>query len=148
MKKILDNPYIILIARIILGYIFITYGAGKISNPEKFASEIANFALVPEFTLNILALILPWVEFLAGVFILFGIRLKSSSIITGGLMILFVFSVAWAMAMGLDINCGCSSTNPQKVGLPKLLENVGLFTLSLYIFLFPNKRFSLESFTE
>ncbi|MDT3739045.1 MAG: MauE/DoxX family redox-associated membrane protein [Candidatus Kapabacteria bacterium] len=146
MKKILGNPILILIVRLIVGYIFISYGIGKIANADKFAGEIANYALMPQFSLNILAITLPWIEVAAGFLLVFGIRLKSGSVITGGMMLVFIIAIIWAIAMGLDINCGCSSTTPQKVGLPKLLENTGLLLLSLLIYLFPERKFTLESF--
>lgn len=148
MNKIFGHPFVILTARLILGYIFVTYGMGKILAPEKFASEIANYALFPEFALNLIALILPWLEFIAGLLLVLGLRLKSSSAISGILMASFILSVLWAMALGLDINCGCSSTAPQKVGLPKLLENLGLLLLSALIFIFPERRFTLESISD
>ena len=148
MKKILGNPIIILIARVILGFIFISYGAGKIGTPDKFAGEIANYALIPEFSLNLIAMTLPWIELIVGILLLLGIRIRSGAIITAGMMLFFIFAVTWAMAMGLDINCGCSSTNPQKIGLPKLMENIGLLILSALVFIFPERKFSLESFIE
>ncbi|MFA5512933.1 MAG: MauE/DoxX family redox-associated membrane protein [Candidatus Kapaibacterium sp.] len=148
MKKIIENPYLLLIARLVLGFIFVSYGMGKISDPGKFAEEISYYALMPEFTLNILAIILPWIELVTGLLILLGVRLKSGSFLAGALMLIFSLAVIWAIAMGLDINCGCSSTNPQKVGLPKLLENIGLLALSLLIFINPIRKFSLESFVE
>jgi putative oxidoreductase len=148
MNKILGNPIIILIARVILGFIFISYGAGKIAAPDKFAGEIANYALMPEFSLNLIAMTLPWIELIVGILLILGIRLRSSAVIIAGMMLFFIFAVTWAIAMGLDINCGCSSTNPQKVGLPKLLENIGLLVLSIWIFIFPERKFSLESIIE
>jgi uncharacterized membrane protein YphA (DoxX/SURF4 family) len=148
MNKIFENQYILLIARLILGYIFISYGIGKISSPDKFANEIANYSLMPEFSLNIIALLLPWAELVAGLLIIFGIRVKAGSAIVGVMLLIFIFAVIWAMALGLDINCGCSSTNPQKIGLPKLIENFGLFMLSFLLYVFPVRKFSLESFID
>lgn len=148
MKKILSNPVLILILRLIIGYIFITYGIGKISNPGKFANEIANYSLFPESLLNIFAIILPWLEVIVGIMVTLGMRLKSSSFIAGLLMISFIFAVLWAIAMGLDINCGCSSTNPQKIGLPKLLENSALLISTIIIFLFSDKKLTIEYFTD
>jgi putative oxidoreductase len=148
MNKIFANPYFILISRLVVGFIFITYGTGKIVSPDKFASEIANYALFPEFSLNIIALILPWIELVVGLLLILGLRIKSGSAISGVLMLLFILAIIWAMALGLDINCGCSSSSPQKVGLPKLLENLGLLALSALIYMFPNRKFTLESFSD
>lgn len=145
MKKIIENQYVLLILRLVVGYIFISYGVGKISNPEKFAGEIANYSLLPEVFLNLFALILPWVEVIVGVLISLGVRVKASSLVSSSLMFMFILAVIWAMAMGLDINCGCSTTNPQKVGLPKLIENLLLFLASIVLFIFPSTRFSFDN---
>lgn len=148
MKKIIDNPYFNLVLRLIIGYIFITYGAGKIANPEKFAGEIANYNLLPEFSLNIFAIFLPWIELIAGLLITLGVRIKANAVITGAMMITFILAIIWAIALGLDINCGCSSTNPQKVGFPKLMENLGLLLAIAITYFSTGDKFSLESFIE
>jgi uncharacterized membrane protein YphA (DoxX/SURF4 family) len=148
MKKIINNPILILILRLIVGYVFITFGIGKIANPEKFVGEIANYNLLPEIFLNIFALILPWLEVITGILLTLGMRIRANAVISAGLMIVFILAVVWAISMGLDINCGCSSTNPQKIGFPKLLENLGLLLSSVIIYFSSNNKFSLESFIE
>jgi uncharacterized membrane protein YphA (DoxX/SURF4 family) len=146
MRKILNNPIIHLIARLIVGYIFLTFAASKIAMPEKFANEIGNYGIMPFAILNIFALLLPWIEFFVGLMLILGIRLKANSIISAGLLIIFIAAVASAMMRGLDINCGCSSVNPQHVGFPKIFENTGLTILSLLIAWLPNKKYTLENF--
>jgi hypothetical protein len=61
-------------------------------------------------------------------------------------MFVFIFMVAIAWARGLDISCGCSSAHPQQVGLPKMLENLGLLILLQLISINPMNKFTLESF--
>ncbi|MCO5251732.1 MAG: DoxX family membrane protein [Candidatus Kapabacteria bacterium] len=146
MKKILESGIPTTIARIIVGYIFLSYGIGKIANPTLFVSEIANYDLVPNFSLNMIAMILPWVETICGVLLITGVKVKANSYITASMMFVFVFAVIAAMARGLDINCGCSSTNPQKVGFPKLIENLALLAISIFNIYFPKSRFSLDKF--
>jgi putative oxidoreductase len=142
MKEFLKNPYLILIARLVLGYIFITFGISKIADPAGFAQEINNYGMLPKPFLNIAALIMPWLELICGILIVFGVKLRANSVIVSGLLIVFIVAVAIAWSQGLDINCGCSSTNPQKVGLPKLASNTGLLVLSVLIGLFPNTKLS------
>ncbi|MBE2188157.1 MAG: DoxX family membrane protein [Desulfobulbaceae bacterium] len=146
MKKILESGIPTTIARIIVGYIFLTYGIGKIANPTLFVSEIANYDIVPNFSLNIIALILPWLETICGVLLITGVKVRANSVITASMMFVFVLAVVAAMARGLDINCGCSSTNPQKVGLPKLIENLVLLGLSIFNIYFPKSWLSLDKF--
>jgi len=146
MTKYLNNPILILIFRLIVGFIFLSFGASKIAITDKFASEIGNYGLMPVFTLNLIALFLPWLELIVGILLILGVRLRTSAMISTVLLLMFIGAVAFAMIMGLDINCGCSSTNPQKVGLPKIAENAGLSILSIIIFAFPNSKIGLESF--
>ena len=146
MKKILESGIPTTIARIIVGYIFLSYGIGKIANPTLFVSEIANYDMVPNFSLNMIAMILPWVETICGVLLITGVKVKANSVITASMMFVFVIAVIAAMARGLDINCGCSSTNPQKVGFPKLIENLFLLGISIFNIYFPKSRFSLDKF--
>ncbi|HRP01512.1 MAG TPA: MauE/DoxX family redox-associated membrane protein [Candidatus Kapabacteria bacterium] len=146
MTKYLNNPILQLLMRLIIGFIFLAFGASKLGISEKFASDIAKYAIMPEFSLNLISIILPWVEIVIGILLILGVRLRANALIATTLMVLFICFVSFAMIMGYDINCGCSSTNPQKVGFPKLLENSGLLLLSILIYMFPNKKFTLEEF--
>jgi len=145
MKKIVSNKYLLLLSRIILALVFIFAGAEKISNPEQFAVAISNYRIFPVFSLNIIAITLPWLEVITGLFLLFGISIKENSAIIGSLMIIFTILVFTAILRGLDIDCGCFGTSDgQKAGLLKIAENFVLIILSLHIFFFGNNSFSLE----
>jgi len=146
MIKYLNNPILLLIFRLVVGFIFLSFGASKIGIADQFAADIAKYAIMPEFSLNIVAMVLPWLEIVVGILLILGVRLRASAIFSILLLLTFISFVGFAMMMGFDINCGCSSTNPQKVGIPKLLENSGLMILSAVIFLFPNQKFTLEEF--
>lgn len=146
MIKYLNNPILLLIFRLVVGFIFLSFGASKIGIADQFAADIAKYAIMPEFSLNLVAIIVPWLEIVVGILLILGIRLKASAIFSIVLLLTFIAFVGFAMMMGFDINCGCSSTNPQKVGIPKLLENSGLLILSAIIFFFPNQKLTLEEF--
>ena len=145
MKKIFNNSIISLIARLVLGWFFIYAAIGKIAEPTTFAKEIANYAIMPQFFLNIIALTMPWIELVTGIFLIVGIRLKANAAIIGLMLVVFIVAVFSAMARGLDINCGCFSHKIVYVGWGKIAENAGLLLLSLYIFVYPLKKFSMEN---
>ena len=144
MKKILENPVINLIARLVLGYIFIKASVGKIVDPSGFANEIANYQIMFHEGLHIIALILPWLEFLLAVMLILGIRLRASAILSSALMVVFIGAVLSAMARGLDISCGCFGPSSDKVGWNKVFENLGYLILSVYIWIYPMKDISVE----
>jgi putative oxidoreductase len=143
ISKTLGNPITILIFRIVIGYVFITFGISKIADPALFAKEIANYDFTPLWTLNLIALILPWIELTTGLLLIFGVTLKANSILIALMLIWFIFMVAVAWGRGLDISCGCSSVNPQHVGFKKILENTILLIMCIFILFFPHNKLTI-----
>lgn len=142
-SKIFGNPVAILIFRIVVGYIFVSFGISKIADPALFAKEIANYDFTPLWTLNLIALTLPWIELTTGLMLIFGVSLKANSILISLMLLLFIFMVAVAWGRGLDINCGCSSINPTRVGLPKIIENTIFLIMCILIMFFPHNKLTI-----
>ena len=117
------NPYLILIIRLILGVIFVYASYDKILDPDKFARDINNFHIVPFGLENSIAIVLPWLELLIGLGLIFGFFIDGSSVISGALLVLFNLMILQAMLRGFNIECGCGLKEGQMVGLSKLLEN-------------------------
>ena len=148
-KKILNNKYLLLIIRLFLGFVFIYAAVTKISEPEGFSQAIYNYKLLPLFLVNILAIILPWIELTAGVLLIFGVLVKENSAILNGLLIIFIIAIVVSLFRGLDINCGCFGTvDGSKVGLIKILENIGLLILGYLLIKFDSKFLSLLNYTK
>lgn len=145
MRKILDNPILILILRTFIGILFIFYGVAKIADPAQFANEIGNYGMTPDFITQLMALIIPWAEMIIGVLLLFGIYQRENGLLATGLMILFTFAVIFAFASGLDISCGCSGSNAsQKVGWLKIFENIGIIILTTIISITNSNKYILK----
>lgn len=134
MNKFLKNGLFLLTARTILGFVFVYAAISKAAEPESFAIAIANYKLLPDFLINISAIILPWIELCAGLLLLFGISVKENSAILSGLLIIFIAAIFISLLRGLDIECGCFGTvNGSKVGMIKIIENAGLLILGLIL---------------
>jgi len=135
MKNFFSNNVILLIIRIVLGFIFIYAGAEKISNPESFAISISNYRLIPISTINFLAITLPWIEIVSGTLLLFGISVKENSSIVFSLLFIFTIAIIISLLRGLSIECGCFGKGTQ-IGLMKLGENllmlIGAFLLIIF----------------
>jgi len=145
MKKIFEDPYLSLIPRIVVGIIFLLASVTKIANPESFAQEIAHYNIMPYYTLNLFALILPWIELIASIFLITGIRLRANSAIIGVLLLIFIIAVGIALAKGLNIDCGChTQITSHMVGIQKIVENTIFLILIIYIFFFPVNKFTIE----
>ena len=146
INKIFKNEYLLLVARLFLGFIFIFAAISKISDPEGFSQAIYNYKLLPILLINTMAIVLPWIELCAGILMIFGISVKENSAIIFGLLIIFIIAVTISLFRGLDISCGCFGTvGGQRVGLLKISENIGLLILSVVLIRYDSKFLSLSS---
>ena len=137
MTSFLSSNITLLIFRIILGVVFIFAGIEKVANPADFSEAVANYRVIPHFLQNIVAIVIPWVEVVSGILLLYGKWAKENSTIISVLLIAFNILVLQAMLRGLDIECGCFGTiDAQIVGFRKLLENFALLAMGISIFRF------------
>jgi uncharacterized membrane protein YphA (DoxX/SURF4 family) len=145
MNKLFNNKYLLVSIRIFLALVFIFAAVTKVTETETFARAIANYKLLPNFLINFLAIILPWIELCAGVLLLFGISVKENSTILSGLLFIFIIAILISLLRGLNIDCGCFGTvGGTKVGIQKILENIGLLILGLILIKFDSTSFSLS----
>ncbi len=134
MKRMLHNEYFLLILRLTVASVFIFAGIEKIADPSSFSVSIDNYRLFPDFSINIIAVFLPWLEVFAGILMLFGISVKETALVFNFLLILFIAIVISALARGLNIDCGCFGTAAaQKVGLTKIFENILLLAAGILL---------------
>ncbi|MBN1466329.1 DoxX family membrane protein [candidate division KSB1 bacterium] len=127
---------LLLLMRLFLGALFIYSGVVKIINPAAFAEAIDNYRMLPYLFVTLMAIILPWVELIAGVLLLIGRWLRSSSLIIMLLNIVFIIAITSAIFRGLDIGCGCFSVSEDaaKVGVLRLLEDILYLILAIILF--------------
>ena len=118
----LKNKWIVLVFRLFLGSMFIYASWDKIANPEDFSGVIRNYYMLPEPATNFFAIILPWVELYIGICLILGIFVDGASLLSVGLMVMFLVALGQATARGLDIECGCFH-GASKVGLKRILED-------------------------
>jgi len=107
----------LLIARILIGCLFVASGAEKLFGPhQNFLYVVQSYRLFGTFLENIAAYVMPWAEFLLGVFLLLGLWLKWVLRALRILIALFIIVVAQAIIRDIPIaECGCFG---QLISLP------------------------------
>ena len=98
---------VIFLSRIILGVIFIYASYDKIIDPISFANSITQYHISPVQLNNLAALIIPWLEFVIGICLLFGFFIQGASSLTIVLILWFIFILSQALARGISLDCGC-----------------------------------------
>ena len=122
LRHTISHPLLIALFRIALGVVFIVASLDKIHNPEAFATTIANYRLLPYKLINGTAIVLPWLEVITGTLLVLGVWIRANTMIVLGLLLVFSIAISQALARGLDISCGCFTTNP-------VAERMSLWTL-------------------
>ncbi len=118
-------------AQVLLGLLFLYAALAKIVDMGDLATEVHNFRLVPQWSENLIAMALPWIELLAGLALVLGVSPRAGAWVAGALLAVFTLGVIAAMARGLDITCGCFGTSSvMRVGWAKLAENLGMLVLA------------------
>jgi len=105
--NVIRSLNLILIFRVILGLIFIYASYDKILDPAGFSNNIHNFHITPIAVENLAALIIPWLELIIGVFLIFGLFLEGTTSITIVLLVFFIAILSQAVFRGIDVHCGC-----------------------------------------
>ena len=128
----LRHPWVVRAAQVLIGLLFIGAALPKIGDPRSFSVAVHNFRLLPLFLENLAAISLPWIELVAGLALVLGVRARAGGLVATLMMVLFTVVVAIALVRGLDVGCGCFGTaDGSRVGAQKLLENTGLTVLAL-----------------
>ena len=141
-NRFLQKTQILFISRLILGALFIYAGIDKIIHPLAFAQVIHYYRLTPPDLINLLALIFPWMELLAGLLLIAGYRVKGSSLLINILLVFFIIVLAITAIRGINVACGCFSTSTAvKSNLVlRIIEDIGMLLLGLHILLFYKRK--------
>lgn len=139
----IGNKYLVFSFRLILGGVFIWAGLLKIFDPLGFAETIANFRVFPQWISFFLALILPWIEVISGIFLILGLFRHASTLILSLLLAAFLVLIVVSIMRGIDIDCGCFGSFSQKVDYKLILTDCVLLFLSLNIFFSKSDHFVL-----
>lgn len=138
--------YLVLAARWLIGGLFIYASIHKLLDPAQFAVSVRNYMIIAPAWSNLVALTLPWIEVVAGLFLIVGIQTRPSALITTGMLAFFLGAMIYAYSIGLDIDCGCFSSGASsggRIGLYHLGRDTLLLLTSLSILLLDQGAFSV-----
>ena len=106
-KEALASPWLTVRIQIALGVFFVAAALPKLVDPPSFAHMIYNYRLVPGALVNLMALVMPWLELLAGLALILGIWTRASAGLVAALLLLFVAAISLNLVRGNAIDCGC-----------------------------------------
>lgn len=107
MRRLIDNDYLTMFSRLFIGVVLIYASFYKVIDPGSFARSIWFYHMVPGDLINLMALILPWLELLCGLALIFGVHYRGAVIWANIMTIVFIIALYSTIYRGLSIDCGC-----------------------------------------
>ena len=142
-KFIKNNSWIELAVRWILGITFIYASFHKIISPADFAKIVYGYDLFPEMFINMIAIVIPFLELVAGLALIIGFYPRSAAIIINALLLAFITVLAINLIRGHEFECGCFSAGQSGyASSPEvtLVRDIIYFILGMQIVLFEGQR--------
>lgn len=136
VRKGITHPYLALIFRLYIAGLFIYAGMYKINYAAEFAETIASYRMVPHWGVNVMAVVMPWVEVICGLLLVCGIRVRSCAVILGGLLAVFTAGIAMNLVWDSPISCGCFHSMGDTISWQTLVRDLGWIALVAHIYLY------------
>ncbi len=138
--------------RLVVASIFILSGVTKLTQPyQNFLSVIQSYQILSGGGAALAARVMPWVEFIFGVFLFLGLWLRLSASVLWMLNTVFIGVVASALIRRIPVgDCGCFggsfSLSPSQV----LFLDIGLWAAFAVLIVFHKRAvlFSLDNHFE
>ena len=146
-RSILENKLFEFTARWILGLIFIYAGYHKIIAPQEFAKLVYGYGLFPNELINLIAIILPFIELLTGLLLIGGKCIHSATLMIITLLILFIVLISINLIRGYEFDCGCFTANDffsSKTPWKTLTRDAALLLLGGYVYRFKSQRWVFQ----
>lgn len=138
------NGWVDLALRLLVGGVFVLASIHKILDPAGFAKIIYGYALFPASTINLIAIILPYIELTAGLALMAGFCPRAAAVIISGLLLAFILAISINAARGHVFDCGCFSSGEaalwQSSPTGMLGRNIVLLAMGLSIAFFRGPR--------
>lgn len=126
-------------ARWLLGAVLVAAGGFKAAHPVEFHADLVAYGIgLPDAWLRGIAVMLPWLEVVAGIALGVDFWPETTRFVGVGLSAVFVAVLAQAMVRGLEVRCGCfGPLTPGWFNEPwfALGRAVGLLAASIWLWL-------------
>ena len=140
-----------LVARLVVGGVWIVAGALKLPDPAESVRAVRAYQLLPEAVVPTVGHVLPIVEIVAGLLLVLGLLTRGAAVVSLVLFAAFIFGISWAWSQGLQIECGCFGGGGTEEGASdkypgEIARDVGLAALSAYLIWRPRTRLAADSY--
>lgn len=140
--------------RITAGALMIVSGAFKAFDPVGYGEMVASFGIVSPVASSYVAVVIPFMELVAGVFLLLGYKIRAASVVLLSVTVILSVAMIWSLVAGMTVSCECAHL--KRLGividdflvLRLLLRNVLLLLVGILLYNASRHPFSIDSWHE
>ncbi|MER7580181.1 MauE/DoxX family redox-associated membrane protein [Kitasatospora sp. NPDC097691] len=130
------------LARLGLAAVWFVAGTSKLADPGAGYLAVRAYQVLPNACIRPVAIGLPLLELLLGLFLLLGLGTRVAALCSGLLLLALIAAIAQSWARGLSIDCGCfgggGEIDAGRTRYPQeIARDVGFLALALWLTLRP-----------
>jgi putative oxidoreductase len=130
------NRHVVLVFRLVMAAFFLVSSYGKLVDIERYSVDaVYNFGVLPFFLARPFGLIMPFIELLCGLGLLFGVLTRLASLGVGLMSLSFFVAKAIVLLQGRSINCGCFGAVIDTLASVTIFMDVPMVFMALVVLL-------------
>jgi len=139
LRTVVANRHVILFFRLILAAFFLVSSYGKLVDIERYSVDaVYNFGVLPMFLARLFGLIMPFIELLCGLGLLFGVLTRLSALGIALMSLSFFIAKGIVLSQGRSIECGCFGAVIDTLASVTIFMDFPIMFLALLVVLSPS----------
>ncbi|EOM77406.1 DoxX family membrane protein [Rhodococcus rhodnii] len=137
------------VARLVLAAVLLASGVLKVIDPAQTVVAVRAYRLLPEELVRIVAVTLPFMEIALAAFLLLGLAVRATAIVSVVLFAGLIGAIASVWARGLSIDCGCFGGGGDAADVTwtdyatEIARDLGFVALGCWLAVFPTSPWAL-----
>lgn len=138
LKMVIANRHVILVFRLTLATFFLVSSYGKLVDIERYSVDaVYNFGVLPLVLARPFGLVMPFIELLCGLGLLFGVLTRLSAIGIALMSLSFFIAKAMVLSQGRSIECGCFGAVIDTLASVTILMDLPILVMALMVMVAP-----------
>jgi uncharacterized membrane protein YphA (DoxX/SURF4 family) len=134
LQAFVNNRYVTLLCRLVLAAIFLLSSFGKLVDIERYSVDaVYNFGIMPMWLARPFGLVMPFIELLCGLGLLFGVLTRLSALGAALMSLAFFMAKAIVLSQGRVIECGCFGAIVSTLASVTIFMDVPMLLMGLVV---------------
>ena len=137
----LRSEWLAIRTQIALGCIFVAAALPKLQDPPGFAKNIWQYAMLPDWIINLKAVALPAIEMVVGLALITGLWRRSGAWLALLMLVMFTVAIGFNIVVENPLNCSCFDLHPKPKTCDALLtemkwevlRDIGMILLAVHV---------------